>query len=203
VTPELWPRWIAVIVSGVAFGAVSTWLNVPCGDVVLDASARRVASLVVNAGAAWAGVAVLGGWLLGSVRQGLLAGPVALVPAVVVYYVLGAAVGSENPGGSADLIVFFSLYALVAGPPLAAVGALLRRRDLVGLVAALVVPVGVCVKLVWRSSVALPSDPARPAADLVLLALALAGAAAAVTRHLRAARGSQRTGGRRRGLGPG
>lgn len=191
----MWPRRIAVMVSGIVFGAVSTWLNVPPDDRLLDDGARRVASLVVNAGAVWAGVAVLGGCLLGSVRQGLLGGPLALVPAVVVYYVLGAAVGSENLGGSADLIVFFSLLALVTGLAVGAVGGLIRRRNLLGLVAALVVPLGVCVELVWRStSVELQPDPARPVANLILLSFALAGAVTAVIRHGTAADRSQRDG---------
>ncbi len=180
-------RWIAVLLSGVVFGAAATWLNVPPEDHVLAASARRVASLVANAGVAWAGSAVLGGWLLASVRWGLLGGPAALVPAVVVYYVLGAALGSENPGGSPDQILFFGLLALLTGSVLGAVGGLARRRDALGLVAALVLPVGVGLELGWRASAALVvPDPARPTADAVLVLLALAGAAAAVVRYLRA-----------------
>lgn len=184
----MWSRRIAVIVTGSAFGAAATWLNVPSEEYILDGGTRRVASLVVNAGAAWAGMAVLAGWLLGSVRQGLLGGPLALVPAVVVYYVVGAAVGSENPDGSADQIVFFSLLALATGPALGAVGGVIRRTSILGLVAALVVPLGVGVELVWRSFVMqVQPDPARPAADLILLTLAVTGAAAAAIRHRRAA----------------
>lgn len=189
----MWPRWVAVMSGGVVFGAVATLFNVPPDDYVLDSSAGRVASLVVNAGAAWAGMAVLGGWVLGSVRHGLLGGPLALVPAVAAYYLLGAVVGSENRDGSADLITFFGLLALVTGPALGAVGGLVRRGGPLGLAAALVVPLGVCVELVWRStSVGLPPDPARPVADRILLALAGAGAAAALGRHLRAALKSRR-----------
>jgi hypothetical protein len=110
------PRVAIATASGLAFGAAATWLNVPPEDYVLDDSARRIASLVVNAGAAWAGMAVLGGWLLGSVRRGLLGGPLALVPAVIAYYVVGSFAGSENPGGSPELIAMFGLVALIAGP---------------------------------------------------------------------------------------
>lgn len=174
-------RGVVVVLAGALFGAVSTWLNVPPEDYVLDDGSRRVASLVVNAGAAWAGVAVLGGWALGSVRRGLVGGPLALLPAVVVYYALGAVVGSENANGSPDLIAFFGLVALVVGPALGAVGGLVRRRGGLGLAAALVVPVGVGFELVWRSSAAgLPLDPARPVADLILAAAAVSGVVIAV-----------------------
>jgi hypothetical protein len=178
-------RWMVVVAGGALFGAVATWLNVPPHDHVLDDSPRRVASLVVNAGAAWAGVAVLGGWALGSVRRGLLGGPLALVPAVVLYYALGAVLGSENADGSAGLIAFFGLVALVVGPALGAAGGLVRRRGVLGLVAMLVVPAGVGLELVWRSSTAgLPPDPARPVANLILVAMTASGVVAAVARRV-------------------
>lgn len=190
----MWPRLTVALVVGLLFGATATLLNRPPGDYIFDDSPRRVASLVVNAGAAWAGAGVLGGWLLGSVLRGLVGGPVALVTAVVAYYLLGAVVGSENPDGSADQIVFFCLMALLAGPALGAVGGTIHRRGVAGLIAALVVPLGVCAEKLWRSSsVGLQPDPARPAADTVLLALALAGAAVGVARYLRERR-SRRSG---------
>ncbi len=199
----MWLRRVATLVCGLVFGAAATWLNVPPRDYILDASARRVASLVVNSGALWAGTAVLGGWLMGSVRRGFLGGPLALVPAVVVYYLLGAVVGSENADGSPDLVVFFSLVALITGPALGAVGGLIRRRSSLGLVAALVPPPGVGLELAWRSATAeLQPDPARRTADLILIALALAAAAAAVIRHV-AGLGEVPTQGRTRGSGTG
>lgn len=178
------PRLTVAVVVGLLFGTTATLLNAPTGDSVLDDSPRRVASLVVNSGAAWAGAGVLGGWLLGSALRGLAGGPVALVTAVVAYYLLGAAVGSETPDGSADQIVLFSLVALVVGPVLGVVGGTIRRRGVLGLIAALVVPLGVCAEQIWRaSSVERQPDPAHPAAKIVLLALALAGTAVAVARY--------------------
>ena len=190
----MWSRGIAAVAAGALFGAVSTWLNAPTDSYVLDDSPRRVASLVVNAGAAWSGVAVLGGWVVGSVRRGLLGGPLSLLPAVAVYYLVGAVVRSENPGGSRDLIAYFSLYALVAGPALGAAGGLIRRRGVLGMAAALVVPVGILVELAWRSLTnALPPDPARPVADLILGGLAVIGVAAAVIGRVRPGAASRRT----------
>jgi hypothetical protein len=155
------------------------------GDYVLDDCPLRVASLVVNSGAAWAGAGVLGGWLLRSASRGPVGGPVALIAAVIAYYLLGAVVGSENPDGSADQIVAYSLMAVAAGPMLGAVGGLIHRPGPLGLFAALVVPLGICAEWIWRSSrVELPPDPARSTADIVLLTFAAAGATAAAARYL-------------------
>lgn len=67
VAPELeggrlvWPRLTVAVVVGLLFGTTATLLNTPLGDYVLDDNPRRVASLVANSGAAWAGSGVLGG----------------------------------------------------------------------------------------------------------------------------------------------
>jgi hypothetical protein len=140
---------------------------------------------VFNSGAAWAGVAVLGGWLVGSTLRGLIAGPVVLILAVVSYYLVGAVTGSENADGSVDQLAYFGLVSLVAGPVLGAAGGRIRRRDMLGLVSALVVPLGVYVETIWRASIVqVQSDPARPLADIVLVTLATVGAAVAVARYL-------------------
>jgi hypothetical protein len=181
----VWPRVAVAAVVGLLFGTITTVLNAPPGDYVLDDSPRRVASLVLNSGAAWAAIAVLGGWLIGSTLRGLVAGPVALILAVVSYYLVGAVAGSENRDGSVDQIAYFALGALVAGPVLGAAGGTIRRRDVTGLVAALVVPLGICVETVWRASrVQLQTDPARPLANIVLLTLATVGTAIAVARYV-------------------
>jgi hypothetical protein len=62
---------------------------------------------------------------------------------------------------------------------------MIRRRDVPGLVSALVVPLGVYVETVWRAStVQVQSDPARPLADIVLVTLATVCAAVAVARYV-------------------
>jgi hypothetical protein len=180
----VWPRVVAVVV-GLLFGTITTLLNTPPGDYVLDDSLRRVASLVFNSGAAWAGVAVLGGWFVGSPLRGLIAGPVVLILAVVSYYLVGAVTGSENPDGSVDQVTYFGLVSLLAGAVLGAAGGRIRRRDVLGLVSALVVPLGVYVETIWRASmVQVQSDPARPLADIVLVTLATLGTAVAVARYV-------------------
>jgi len=184
---------LVVAVVGLLFGTLATLLNAPPGDDVLDDNPVRVASLVINSGIVWAGVAVLAGWLVGSTPQGLLAGPLALILAVVAYYLLGAAVGSENRDGSFDQVAHFTLVSLLAGPVAGAVGAAIRRRGVLGLLPALVVPVGVCLEAIWRSAaVQWQPDPARPLADAVLLGLATAGAVLAVARYLLGRRARER-----------
>jgi YD repeat-containing protein len=179
------PRVAVGVVVGLLFGTITTLLNTPPGDYVLDDSPRRVASLVFNAGAAWAGVAVLGGWLVGSTLRGLIAGPVVLILAVVSYYLAGAVTGSENPDGSVDQVTYFGLASILAGPVLGAAGGRIRRRDVLGLVSALVVPLGVYVETIWRASMVQgQSDPARPLADIVLVTLATVGAAVAVAGYV-------------------
>jgi hypothetical protein len=171
-----WPRVALAVVLGLLFGTITTLLNTPPGDYVLDDSPRRVASLVVNSGAAWAAMAVLGGWLVASSLRGLIAGPVVLIVAVVSYYLVGAVAGSENPDGSVGQVTYFGLVALLAGPVLGAVGGRIRRRDVLGLAAALVVPLGVYAEKIWRASmVQVQPDPARGLADIVLVALATMG----------------------------
>jgi hypothetical protein len=184
----VWPGVAVAVVVGLLFGTITTLLNTPPGDDVLDDSPRRVASLVFNSGTAWAGVAGLGGWLVGSTLRGLIAGPVVLILAVVSYYLVGAVTGSENRGGSADQVAYFGLVSLLAGPVLGAAGGSIRRRDMLGLVSALVVPVAVYVETIWRASIVqVQSDPARPLADIVLVTLATVGAAVAVARYVASA----------------
>jgi hypothetical protein len=173
-----------VAVVGLLFGTAATLLNLAPGDHVLDASLRRVASLVVNSSAGWAGIAVLGGWLAGSTARGLVSGPAVLVLAVVAYYLVGAVAGSENADGSVDQITHFTLVSAVAGPLLGAAGGRMRGRDARGLVAALIVPLGMYAETLWRAGVQVQADPARPLADIILVALATAGAVAAMARYV-------------------
>jgi uncharacterized protein DUF6518 len=182
--PRPGSSWAVVAVLGLLFGTAATLLNMAPSDHVLDASLRRVAGLVMNSSAGWAGIAVLGGWLAGSTARSLVAGPAALVLAVVAYYFVGAAAGSENADGSVDQVTHFALVSLVAGPLLGAAGGRMRRRDARGLLAALIVPLGMYAETIWRAGVEVQADPARPLVDVILVALATAGVVAAVTRYV-------------------
>jgi hypothetical protein len=110
---------------------------------------------------------------------------VVLILAVVSYYLVGAVAGSENPDGSVDQVSHFGLLGLLAGPVLGAIGGKIRGRDVLGLISALVVPLGVYAEWIWRAStVQVQPDPARPLADIVLVTLAAAVVTVAVARYV-------------------
>ena len=146
------------------------------------------ASLILDSGWAWAAAAVAVGWLVSSglrpragVLVGALAGCVALVGATVVYY-CGELLFTGDFGWS-WVVRFWLVGSVVLGLPLGAVGAIIRRPGPVGVLAALVVPVGAAVNMV-----VLPPPQESPAAGLVLLVVWGAAATAAVLIVVRAIR---------------
>lgn len=110
---------------------------------------------VLNAGWAWAGIIVLGGWFSRRAPGGMVTGFIAGLVANTTYF-LGDSWWSgasreiiERPSFSSFLpeLGFWALLALLMAPGLGAVGAWQRRRDLVGLLSVLVVPVGASVEM--------------------------------------------------------
>jgi hypothetical protein len=102
---------------------------------------RLTLSQLVNAGAVWAGLAVVSGWLVRRPVPAVAAGVVALLTACVVHYGVGIAFGMFDP----DVWTangHWLLAAMVVGGPLGLVGAIARRLDLWGMAARLVVPAG-------------------------------------------------------------
>ncbi|MPQ99309.1 hypothetical protein GB931_15570 [Modestobacter sp. I12A-02628] len=94
------------VAGGAVFGATTSLVNAlssPYGQLALtDGPLRRlavVASLLLDAGWAWAALAVAGGWLAGGVRRGALTGSLALLGAVPAYYVTDAAGRGEELSG--------------------------------------------------------------------------------------------------------
>jgi len=175
------------------FGTLSTIGGIPPEDFVLTASPLRVGGLVLHGLWLWAGIAVLGGWMATRDRPGrgraAVGGAAAQVAAVVAYYLVGAAVGSEGPPVSWLEMAIYSGAALVVGPLLGVVGGLSRRTDLVGLLAGLVVPVAGLVELLDPAPGSPTPDPARAPARLITAALVVALTVAVVLRH-RGRRGS-------------
>lgn len=112
---------------------------------------------VLNAGWAWAGIIVLGGWFARHPRGGMVTGFLAGVVANTTYFLgdswwSGAGVGREviertSFASYLPELGFWVLVAALMAPGLGAVGAWQRRRDLVGLLAVLVVPVGASVEM--------------------------------------------------------
>lgn len=172
------------IVLGAGWGAVSSLTN------AADSPAGRVASLIANAGWAWAAVAVAAGWLAGTFVRGAVAGALALVAATAAYYGTDAALRQEPFASYRDEMRAWWLAGVVLGSALGAVGASIRRPGVVGLVAGLTVPVGAAVEMAWlpRWPGGADADPALGWARLLVWAAAAAIAGGVVARFLLAAR---------------
>ncbi|MFI6638950.1 hypothetical protein [Streptomyces sp. NPDC050504] len=142
---------------GAGFGAVTSLVNAlsspytGLGEPLVGTvwgKGSKVLSLLMDAGWAWAALAVALGWLAGTWARGALAGVLSLVAASVAYYVTDAfALGEPLSLFRLELVVW-STAAVLFGSALGAVGAAARRPGLPGLLAALVVPVGAAAQMV-------------------------------------------------------
>jgi hypothetical protein len=189
--------------------AASVFDNVPLvlgevGEARADRSGwsqtAEFASLILDSGWAWAATAMAVGWLVTKgirpmmgALQGALAGCVALVAATIVFYGVNLLFQGDFWWGQ---VRFWWVGSLVLGSPLGAVGATIRRPGPVGVLAALVVPVGAAVNMV-----VLPPPPESPVAELVLLTVWGAAATATVLVVACAVR-ARRRGTRHSGAGP-
>ena len=180
-------RWTWTVLLGVTLGVATSAVDVVAGG--LDQTPPwRAASMLLNAGWVWAGLAVLGGWLLATPWRGAVAGVVSLISAVAAYYcyglVLGDRVGLGFSGLSAQVRLWL-IMAVLAGPLLGLAGALAHRCGLVGLIAALVVPVGATVEMLVLRSLGSESfmiDPWQAWTQLAVVMASTCAAALAVRR---------------------
>jgi hypothetical protein len=175
-------------VAGLVLGAVDSVVNhvpVLLGEVGAARADRggwsqtaEFASLILDAGWAWAATAVLVGWLVSrsgpaALLQGALAGGLALVCATAAYY--GTDLLFDGGAWWGSTTRYWLIGSVVLGPPLGAAGALIRRPGVAGTVAALVVPAGAALQMVL-----LPPPPdslmAVPVQVTVWLGAALATA---------------------------
>lgn len=142
---------------------------------------RKTVSMLMNAGTLWAGLAVLSGWVVRRPVQAAAAGVVALLAGLVVHYGLGLALGMfDAEVGRANSHWF--LFAVVLGGPLGLVGAVARRPDLRGGVAArMAVPAAALLEpfiigtFTRPAFVPWPSRVASVATGLILLTAGTAG----------------------------
>jgi hypothetical protein len=158
------------------------------------AQTAEFVSLILDSGWAWAALAVAAGWLVsGGLRPrtgvcvGALAGCIALLAATATYY-CGELLLTGDFAWS-WIVRFWLVGAVALGLPLGAVGATIRRPGPVGVLAALVVPVGAAANMV-----VLPPPKESPVAGLVLLTVWGAAATATVlivTGAIRALRGDR------------
>ncbi|MFI6227535.1 DUF6518 family protein [Micromonospora echinospora] len=184
-------RWLLLgPLVGTALGAVDSVVNhVPIwlgevGTARAERGARsqvsEFASLVLNAGWAWAAAAVLVGWLVSrqarpavGLRRGAVAGGLALVSATTAYYAMDVLF---DGGVWWDVRTRFWLVgSVLLGPALGVAGASIRRPGPVGTLAALLVPAGATVQMV-----VLPPPPDSLMAQPVRLTVWASAAVATV-----------------------
>jgi hypothetical protein len=168
---------------GSGFGATTSLSNRFDSQVEPDSFAR-VASLVLDAGWAWAALAVVAGWLAAAPARGAVAGVVALLAATTVYYGTDSVIGDDPLAWYWPELLRWWLASLVGGSVLGAIGAFGRRPGVLGLLAGLTIPIGATVQMI----VSPPgpggqlATPAENWARLIVLATAAVGAAAVITR---------------------
>ncbi|XTZ16996.1 DUF6518 family protein [Micromonospora echinospora] len=198
-------RWVVVGPAvGTALGAVDSVVNhVPVwlGEVGTARAERGVrsqvaefASLILNAGWAWAATAVLVGWLVSrqarpaaGMLRGAVAGGLALVFATTAYYAMDVLF---DGGVWWDVRTRYWLVgSVLLGPALGVAGALARRPGPVGTLAALLVPAGAAAQMV-----VLPPPPESLMAQPVRLTVWVSAAVATAL--------VVRARGRREGLAP-
>jgi hypothetical protein len=183
-------RWLSVVGLAMALGVATAWVDLRAGGLEQD-GLWRAASMVLNSGSVWAALAVVGGWLIGRPLAGAVAGTVALVAAVVGYFAFGVLAGDRTDVGFAGVsgaVRMWALLAVVVGPVLGLAGALVHRPGLVGLVAVLVVPVGVVVEMVGLrrlSGETFAVDPALAWAQAGMVVGAILGGCSALVVRLR------------------
>jgi hypothetical protein len=178
---------VAAVLLGAALGLVSAVTDA-LGSTYPPSDAWRAASIVANFALVWAGTAVLAGWVARRWWLAALSGLVALLAAVAVYYSYGLSVGDREGLGLVAVWPTARMWialAVVGGPLLGLIGAACRLDGPSGLVARLVIPLGVLGELVWRLRWGLPrQDPASMVGLSMLLALAVVLVVLAVRPYL-------------------
>ncbi|MEV4721052.1 hypothetical protein AB0J94_27960 [Micromonospora noduli] len=185
------PWWVVVgPAAGVALGAVDSIVNhvpVLLGEVGTARAERggwsqaaEFASFILDAGWAWAAMAVLAGWLVSrSVRlaagmlRGALAGGCTLIFATSAYYGVDVIFDGDIWWGGTTQ--YWLSVSVCLGPLLGAVGALIQRSGPVGTLAVLLVPAGAALQMVL-----LPPPPESAMAWPVRLSVWAAATVAAV-----------------------
>jgi hypothetical protein len=184
---RLW--WVVIgPTAGMLLGVVDSVVNhvpVVLGEVGTARAERggwsqaaEFASLLLDAGWAWAATAVLAGWLVSQparpapgMARGALAGGLALVCATTTYY--GVDLFFDGGNWWAGVTRYWLIGSVLLGPPLGTVGALIRRTGPTGTVAALLVPAGAALQMAL-----LPPPPDSRMAEPVQLSIWIAAAVA-------------------------
>ena len=146
----------------------------------------EVASKLLDAGWAWAGLAIVVGWLAGSILRGAVTGVLALLAATVAYFVIDYSIQMEGLVWISvwgwNEMYFWGLASLILGVPLGVVGANIRRPGVIGLLAGLTLPVGATVQMIWLTGIGPEADPAMDWARMVVWVAAAVGAGVIIAR---------------------
>lgn len=189
---------IGALALGAGFGALTSLINDvsspyrPIGSRVVNAGGTwvakvaEVASLLLDIGWAWAGVAVAVGWLAGTRLRGSIAGVLALLAATTAYYCVDGLLLREPLAWHGPEIVLWWLASVVFGSALGVVGASIRQPGVVGLLAALTVPAGAIVQLIFLPPWGVLVYTAAIWAQVIMWAGALVCIGIIVTRYLAA-----------------
>lgn len=145
-----WRRWGAVVAAALALAVLSWLTNITSvaqmsGEANTFLAFRFTLSMLANSGTAWAGLAILCGWLVRRPLQAALAGIFASLLSLTAHYALGRLSGMFDASIWDENSSWFVLGVVACGP-LGLIGSLARRIDGWGLLARVVVPVGAIVE---------------------------------------------------------
>lgn len=191
-------RVLGAVIAGALFGVLVSLVNAASSPYTsLGASLTgtalatplQVLSQMIGIGWAWAALGVVAGWWTRTLVRSGAAGALALLGAVVTYYVSDSVLLEQPVTDFAGELVLWGVASMVVGAPLGLIGALTHHRGLLGLMAALVVPAGAALQLLVVDPVLVrgqdTSLPGAVGATVVTLALVLGVGAAAFARFLR------------------
>ncbi|MCU7722792.1 hypothetical protein ODJ79_03615 [Actinoplanes sp. KI2] len=190
--------WLAPAI-GAAFGAVTAVVdNIPrmqgvIGQAHSDDGAVTWTAIYfskhLDTGWSWAALGFLLGLLSGAGARparaatlGAVASAVGLVFATVGFYGVEPLVGTSHDRG---FIIYWLMGSVVCGLPLGVLGATARRRSVLGLIAALTIPVGAATQMVvFPLWLGLPGESSADAwAQATVWVGAIMGAAFVVVRY--------------------
>ncbi|MBF8193936.1 hypothetical protein ITP53_51335 [Nonomuraea sp. K274] len=162
-----WKSLVGVLAAGAVFGAATSLANAVAHPSV-DLESREattngwsfveIVSVLLDSGWAWAGLAVLAGFLATRAKQrglgaralgrGAVAGVVSLLAATAAYYAVDTVVHDVPLGSYGYDTAFWWAASVLLGPILGAIGSCARRPGMIGVLAKVTVPVGAAVQMV-------------------------------------------------------
>lgn len=141
-----WRGWVLVVAAALVLAFVSWLTNITTvaqfsGQADDFLAFRYTFTMLANSGTAWAGLAILCGWLVRRPLQAAIAGVLGSLLSLTAHYCLGRLSGMFDSTIWAENSFWFVTSAIVCGP-LGLIGAVARRVGVWGLLARMVVPVG-------------------------------------------------------------